>query len=89
MALVMVKYGIDHPAAKLKLATAEAGDDVVLVQNGIYWVLEDVQKKTRGKVSVLKDDLLARGYPESATESPLIDYSGLVELIEKQENFIG
>lgn len=89
MALVFIKYGIDHPAEKIKLATAKADDDVVLLQNGVYWLLDNVETKTKGKISVLREDLLARGYAEDLSKHPLIDYHGLVKLIEKQERFIG
>jgi len=89
MALVMVKEGRGNIGAKMKLVVAREDDDIVLIQDGVYWMLEQIQGVTKGRVSVLKEDLLARGYTEDATSLPIIDYGGLVELIEKHERFIG
>ena len=89
MALVMVKEGRGNIGAKMKLVVAREDDDIVLIQDGVFWMLEQIQGVTKGRVSVLKEDLLARGYTEDATSLPIIDYGGLVELIEKHERFIG
>jgi tRNA 2-thiouridine synthesizing protein B len=89
MALVMVKEGRGNIGAKMKLVVAREDDDIVLIQDGVYWMLEQIQGVTKGRVSVLKEDLIARGYTEDATSLPIIDYGGLVELIEKHERFIG
>ena len=89
MALVMVKEGRGNIGAKMKLVVAREDDDIVLIQDGVSWMLEQIQGVTKGRVSVLKEDLIARGYTEDATSLPIIDYGGLVELIEKHERFIG
>ena len=91
MALVLVKYGVDNPAEKIKLQIANENDKVVLIQNGVYWaVLEDVTELTKGKVYVLKGDLEARGYCETDVKGvELIDYDGFIELVEQEEKFIG
>lgn len=91
MALVLVKYGVDNPAESIKLSTANENDRVVLIQNGVYWaILKDVSKLTKAKVYVLKNDLEARGYCEADLSGvELIDYEGFIELVEKEEKFIG
>lgn len=89
VALIIVKYGPNNPAEKIKLETATENDDVVLLQNGVYWILQDVKKYTKANVYALRDDFLARGYDESDSSVPLISYAQLVELIEKHPKSIG
>lgn len=89
MALVLVKYGINHPVEKLKIESAKEDDSIVLIQDGVYWNLQDLSSLTKAKVYILKEDFLARGYKEDEAKYNLIDYDGFVELIEKEEKFIG
>lgn len=87
MALILVKYGPDHPAEKLKIKFAQSDDKIVLIQNGVYWALQKIN--TPSKVFAIRDDLIARGYSETDSSVPLITYSELIELIEQEEKFIG
>ncbi|WP_126993192.1 sulfurtransferase complex subunit TusB [Thermosipho globiformans] len=89
MALVLVKYGINHPVEKLKIENAKEEDSIVLIQDGVYWNLQDLSSLTKANVYILKEDFLARGYKEDEAKYNLIDYDGFVELIEKEEKFIG
>ncbi|ABQ47763.1 MULTISPECIES: DsrH/TusB family sulfur relay protein [Thermotoga] len=87
MALVLVKYGTDHPVEKLKIRSAKAEDKIVLIQNGVFWALEELE--TPAKVYTIKDDFLARGYSEEDSKVPLITYSEFIDLLESEEKFIG
>ncbi|AEX84483.1 sulfur relay protein DsrH [Marinitoga sp. 1135] len=89
MALIMVKYGIDHPVERLKIQSAKNDDTIVLIQNGIYWNFENLKKLTDAEVVLLKEDFNARGYSDEDANVKLVDYNGLIEVIEKQEKFIG
>ncbi|MBO8139471.1 MAG: sulfurtransferase complex subunit TusB [Thermosipho sp. (in: Bacteria)] len=89
MALVLVKYGINHPIEKLKIETSKPDDSIVLIQDGIYWNLENLSDLTKAKIYILKEDFLARGYKEEDANYDLIDYEKFVEIIEKEEKFIG
>ena len=89
MALILVKYGPSHPVAKLKLETAKEEDRVLLIQNGVYWALEDPSKYTKARVYATKGDFVARGYGEEESKVPLLDYSEVVDLIVANEKFLG
>ncbi|HEY8540836.1 MAG TPA: sulfurtransferase complex subunit TusB [Pseudothermotoga sp.] len=88
MALILIKFGTNNPAEKIKLESASLDDDVVLIQNGIYWALNDMKQYTKAKVYAIKEDFLARGYEESNSKVPLINYAQLIELIEKHPKSI-
>ncbi len=87
MALILVKYGTDHSVEQLKIKSAKAEDKIVLIQNGVYWALKDVE--TPAKVYAIKDDFLARGYSEEDAKVNLISYSEFIDLLESEEKFIG
>ncbi|MBC7123719.1 MAG: sulfurtransferase complex subunit TusB [Pseudothermotoga sp.] len=87
MALILVKYGTDHPVEQLKIKSAKAEDKIVLIQNGVYWALKNVE--TPAKVYAIKDDFLARGYSEEDAKVNLISYSEFIDLLESEEKFIG
>ncbi len=90
MALVLIKYGFDNPAERVKINTTKEEDSVVLIQNGVFWALkEDIEKKVKGKIYAIKEDFLARGYSEKDSHVKLIDYSSFMDIIEKEEKFIG
>lgn len=89
MALILIKYGPDHPAEGAKLSSAREGDCAVLIQNGVYWAARDALKSAKCQVYAIKDDFLARGYEEEQLDIELIDYDALVELIERNEGFLG
>ncbi|AEH51030.1 sulfurtransferase complex subunit TusB [Pseudothermotoga thermarum] len=87
MALILVKYGTDHPAERLKIKVAKPDDKIVLIQNGVYWALEKIE--TPAKVYAIKDDFVSRGYSESDSTVSLISYSEFIDLLESEEKFIG
>ncbi|WP_041075691.1 sulfurtransferase complex subunit TusB [Thermotoga caldifontis] len=87
MALILVKYGTDHSVEQLKIKSAKAEDKIVLIQNGVYWALKDLE--TPAKVYAIKDDFLARGYSEEDAKVNLISYSEFIDLLESEEKFIG
>lgn len=89
MALVLIKYGINHPIERMKIENAKEEDSIVLIQDGVYWNLEDLSSLTKAKIYILKEDFLARGYKEEETNHTLIDYDGFIDIIEKEEKFIG
>ncbi len=70
---------------------AVEGDTILLVQDGVLYAIDETSKefiKTGVSVFVLKEDLEARGYSESLSFFPCINYEGWVELIEKNEKII-
>ena len=89
MALILVKFNNTHPIEKIKIQSAKEDDTVVLIQDGIYWGLEDVKKLTNSRVVAIKEDALARSYDEKDLNVELIDYHGFIDIIEKEEKFIG
>jgi len=89
MALMLIKYGINHPIERMKIESAREEDSIVLIQDGVYWNLEDLSNLTKAKIYILKEDLLARGYKEEDANHNLIDYDGFIDIIEKEEKFIG
>ncbi len=89
MALVFVKFNNYHPIEKMKIENAKKEDTVVLIQDGIYWGLEDLKKLTEAEVVAIKEDVLARGYKEEDISAKLVDYHGFIDIVEKHEKFIG
>lgn len=89
MALVLVKYGLDNPAEKIKLSNTKDEDTIVFIQNGIFWTRIDEINSIKGKKVAIKDDFICRGYDESEAKVKLIDYTSFIDIIEKEEKFIG
>ena len=89
MALILVKFNNTHPIEKIKIQNAKRDDTVVLIQDGIYWGLEDGKKLTDSKIVAIKEDVLARGYDEKDLNVDLIDYHEFIDIIEKEDKFIG
>lgn len=89
MALVLIKYGLDNSAEKIKLQTAKEEDNIVFIQDGIFWSFSKELKNTKGKINIIKEDYIARGYNEEDCKYNLLSYSEFVDLIEKEEKFIG
>lgn len=61
---------------------AKKGDTILLIEDGVYAVGTHVEKAIKKQVAVymLQADLKARGLKSSI---PQVDYSGFVELVEK------
>ncbi len=81
--LVLIKYGFENLAERWKLEVTDENDTVVLIQNGIFWAIsEEIEPYQNRKIFALESDLLARGYSKEDSKVPLVDYAGLVDLIE-------
>ena len=87
MALIVIKYGKNNVAETIKFKAARKGDCVVLVQDGIFWALDDIE--TEAEVFAVIDDATARGYSADDLTVPSITYDEFVEIIEKSEKTIG
>lgn len=94
MALVLIKFGEDRAIGRTLLDLALPGDDLLLIQEGVLWLLNEsvidglVEKQV--SVYVLKEDLEARGYTEDlCSQVDKVDYDGAIGLIEKNERIIG
>ena len=88
MALILVKHGVHHPIARLKLESANESDLVVLMQDGVFWAVTDELKEVKADVYVLQDDWCTRGYRTEATSLPLISYPDFVDIIVQEEKSI-
>lgn len=89
MALIMVKFNNCNPIEELKIKNAKKEDTVVLIQDGVYWGLEDLKNLTDANVVAIRDDVLARGYDEKDLNANLIGYHDFISIVEKEEKFIG
>ncbi|HNR79653.1 MAG TPA: DsrH/TusB family sulfur metabolism protein [Mesotoga infera] len=87
MALIVIKYGKQNVAESLKFMATRKGDSVVLVQDGIFWALDELN--TEAEVFAIIDDVKARGYSADDLTVPSITYDEFVEIIEKSEKTIG
>ena len=89
--VILIKYGPENAAEKLKILAADKGDTVVLIQDGIFWAIEektDIRIPENVKVVAIKDDYLARGYKEENAPIPLINYDQFIEIVEKDTKII-
>ncbi len=89
--VILIKYGPENTAERLKILAAEKGDTVVLIQDGIFWAIEektDIRIPENVKVVAIKDDYLARGYKEEGATVPLISYEEFIEITEKDNKII-
>ncbi len=90
--VIIVKYGLNNEIEKRKMEFAEPGDTVVLIQNGIFWLLDNEARKIVKEgvtICALKDDYLARGYEESDAPEKLVSYEELIEILEKDHSTVG
>jgi len=81
--LILVKYGPENPAERWKLETASPADQIVLIQNGIFWAVAEPALLDGKKVAVLQPDWEARGYSVETCQWPLVDYAGFITLLEE------
>ncbi|WP_018963653.1 sulfurtransferase complex subunit TusB [Coprothermobacter platensis] len=96
MSLIMVKFNDSRRTLNsLLFDTASAGDDVLLIEDGVLYTITKVdlldELKQRGvNVYACKDDLIARGYDPAKITAPvsIVDYDGIVDLIEKNPKII-
>lgn len=79
---ILLKYGPENPAEAWKLQAAKGDDQIVLIQNGVFWAVSEKAALEGKNVAVVKADWLARGYAEEACPFQLVDYTQFVELLE-------
>lgn len=94
MALILIKFGSDREIAKTLLKISEEGDNVLFIQDGVLWALDEKTVEDMGNKKVnlyaVKEDLEARGYTQRLNEGiSILDYDGVIDLIEKNEKIIG
>lgn len=94
MALILIKFGNDREIAKTLLKISKEGDNVLFIQDGVLWILDEktVKDMESKKVNLyaVKEDLEARGYTQGLNKGiSILDYNGVIDLIEKNEKIIG
>jgi len=90
--LMIVKNGIDTPEGKRGVLLArDMAADLVLIQNGIYFVRDGGIDDFSGKVYVLDEDLALRGVgdAEIGKEIKKINYDALVDLMVESDKVMG
>lgn len=80
---ILIKYGPENPAERWKMEAAAPEDQIVLIQNGIFWAIAEPAFLKGKKVAVVQPDLEARGYSSQACSFPLVDYPGFITLLEE------
>ena len=88
MALVLIKHGVHHSIARIKIECAKEDDCLVLIQDGVFWAITNEIGDVKADVYALKEDFCARGYQVGVTDVPMIGYPELVDLIVKAEETI-
>lgn len=91
MALIIVKKSPSENISKRLIELAIENDAILFIQDGVLYAIDENTKdliKNGVSVFVLKEDLEARGYSESMSLFPCVDYEGWVELIERKEKII-
>jgi sulfur relay protein TusB/DsrH len=88
---VIVKSSPDTPEGKRGLQTArDLGADIVLLQNGVYFVLSQSASIPDTQVYAIEEDCLMRGivaHPESRVR--MIDYAELVDILRQSDHVVG
>ncbi len=90
--LVIVKNGIDTPEGKRGVRLArDMGADLVLIQNGVYFVRDEKLNDFSKKVYVLDEDLMFRGLSDGEIGKGMekIDYDILVDLVVGSDKVVG
>ena len=81
--LILIKYGPENPGERWKLEAATPEDQIVLIQNGIFWAITEPEILEGKTVAIVQPDLEARGYSVEACKWPVVDYAGLITLLEE------
>ncbi len=81
--LILVKYGPENPGERWKLETSSPEDQIVLIQNGIFWAIAEPQILEGKQVALVQADLEARGYSVENCRWPVVDYAGFITLLEE------
>ncbi|MBN2219174.1 MAG: sulfurtransferase complex subunit TusB [Kosmotogaceae bacterium] len=87
MHLIVVKNGPNNSAERAKIRSSKEGDSVVLIQDGVFWALNEIE--TEAKCFAIEDDVEARGYTVDDVTVPLISYEDFIDIIEKCDKSIG
>ena len=89
--LILVKYSAHNPAEKWKMDAATSEDDVVLIQDGVFWAISDEidSYMKKSNIHAIDVDLDARGYKKEDSKVPVIGYDDMVTLVEKHEQSMG
>lgn len=91
MALIIVKKSPSDKLSEFFLKIALPQDKVIFIQDGVIFAVEKNLKalvKEGVELFALKEDFAARGFEESESQIPLVDYEGWADLIEKNEKII-
>lgn len=90
--LVIVKNGTDTPEGRRGIRLArDMAADLVLIQNGVYFVREAGLDDFNGRVYVLDEDLALRGLSGAETGKDIkkVDYDALVDLMAESDKVVG
>lgn len=90
--LILVKYGCDNVADCHKFSLALPGDQIILIQNGVFWAIsDDIDPYLEKGIEIyaIEPDFDARGFAKEDAKVPLISYNGFIELLEKTEKTLG
>jgi sulfur relay protein TusB/DsrH len=90
--IVMIKSAPDTPEGRRGLAIAQdMSADIVLLQNGIYFLAKDALEGFNNVAYVLEDDVRLRGLKGDGTAAKYktITYDGLVDLMEETDKVLG
>ena len=90
--LVIVKNGIDTPEGKRGIRLArDMAADLVLIQNGVYFVRDEKLNDFGKKVYVLDEDLMLRGLSDGEIGKNMekINYDILVDLVVGSDKVVG
>ncbi|AEF16930.1 MULTISPECIES: sulfurtransferase complex subunit TusB [Thermoanaerobacterium] len=91
MALIIVKKSPDAKISEFLLKLALPQDKVIFIQDGVIFAIEKNLKnfiKEGIELFALKEDFIARGFEESESQIPLIDYERWADFIEMNEKII-
>jgi tRNA 2-thiouridine synthesizing protein B len=91
MALIIVKKSPANQLPEFLLKLALPQDKVIFIQDGVIFAIEKNLKdlvKEGVELFALKEDFIARGFEESESQIPLIDYEEWADLIERDEKII-
>jgi sulfur relay protein TusB/DsrH len=88
--IVLVKSLPDTPEGKrgIKMARDMAAD-IVFIQNGIYFALDEMIEGYCGTAYAVKEDVELRGMQNQMRSVKVIDWDRLVDIMAKEDKVIG
>ncbi len=90
--IIIIRSGPDTPEGRRALRLAQStASDIVLLQNGAYFLNKDALEGFYNIAYVLEDDMKLRGLKGSGSEARLtmISYDGLVDLMAETDKVVG